>query len=854
MAFFSTSPSVLSSSHSAYSIDDISVKDTSDIDKNDFKTSAAIREAANHFCKQILSSSSSLQHTKQSHEPLLVVANSIIQLASLIDDEQEQNTKRQRRMVSALTANVFASSLEKETTSKESSSSRNSTRTVTAWEELRRSILSLLTMTLVRRDSKNDTDDDDDDDADEEEWYLSSQLEAEFFAALKKLRWLETLFAHEWNLVIQTTMFRSIQSTIAGNYEEPLFPRILEWTRQVIGSWIRDTTDGGSSASCAKSNDENNDREHDWIYQCASESFCLVRMEELFDIITSFPESATAVHELRDVLMRTTHYHHLLARHLRDTLIRRLNHPGADTTQIIDVYINTIKVLEILDTTRKITTTTAAAAASMGGGDRHGVMLRLVAEPVREYLRSRSDTVRCIITSLTTGDLYQELRRQDAKLLENVTVDSDDEEECPDLSWEPPPSLLQPRLREYGNQPISSSGSQSNTGNNNLQQQQQGQYSSDILAMLVSIYGSKELFVNEYRIMLADKLLANLDYNTDKEVHTLELLKLRFGEISMNSAEIMIKDMNDSVRTNKNIQEYLQKRMKQPSTTTSSNHNHVDAAIVSHIFWPTLSLPNESSSSLKLHPRIQAELDEYGAAYAELKNPRKLNWMHALGTVQLELDIQEERSGDNDDGKISHVETKTFTCSPLLATLISHFEDKPTWTAEELSNETGIPEHVIQKRMAFWIANHVVVFDTSKTNQKSIAYTLASFKQRKQSENDQKQHQHLSGGSQMGGMAMMMEDDDDPHHSSVSAADLAHRDQEEMELYESYVMVMLSSLQQANLEKIHNTLKMMLASAGGDATKSNTITPQQLNVFLQRLCRQEKLECGPDGMYKIFKK
>jgi anaphase-promoting complex subunit 2 len=377
--------------------------------------------------------------------------------------------------------------------------------------------------------------------------------------------------------------------------------------------------------------------------------------------------------------------------------------------------------------------------------------------------------------------------------------------------------------------------------------------------MLVSIYGSKELFVNEYRIMLADKLLANLDYNTDKEVHTLELLKLRFGEISMNSAEIMIKDMNDSVRTNKNIQEYLQKRKKQAvQTTFSSNHNHVDAAIVSHIFWPTLSLPNESSASLKLHPRIQAELDEYGAAYAELKNPRKLNWMHALGTVQLELDIQEERSSGNDDddhdGGYPHVETKTFTCSPLLATLISHFEDKPTWTAEELSNEAGIPEHVIQKRMAFWIANHVIVFDTSTTNQKSIAYTLASFMQRKQSEKDQQQHQHLSGGNQRGGMAMMMNDDDDPHLGSVSAAALAHRDQEEMELYESYVMVMLSSLQQANLEKIHNTLKMMLASAGGDVTKSNAIAPQQLTAFLQRLCQQEKLECGPDGMYKIFKK
>jgi hypothetical protein len=27
-------------------------------------------------------------------------------------------------------------------------------------------------------------------------------------------------------------------------------------------------------------------------------------------------------------------------------------------------------------------------------------------------------------------------------------------------------------------------------------------------------------------------------------------------------------------------------------------------------------------------------------------------------------------------------------------------------------------------------------------------------------------------------------------------------------------------------------------------------TPQQLSLFLQHLCKQEKLECGPDGMVR----
>ncbi|CAN0222313.1 unnamed protein product, partial [Ectocarpus sp. 12 AP-2014] len=84
----------------------------------------------------------------------------------------------------------------------------------------------------------------------------------------------------------------------------------------------------------------------------------------------------------------------------------------------------------------------------------------------------------------------------------------------------------------------------------------------DILSMLVSIYGSKELFVTEYRLMLADKLVGNLSYDTDKEVQNLELLKLRFGETSMHHCEIMAScsDVEESKRVNANVQDRLAQR------------------------------------------------------------------------------------------------------------------------------------------------------------------------------------------------------------------------------------------------------------------------------------------------------
>ena len=36
--------------------------------------------------------------------------------------------------------------------------------------------------------------------------------------------------------------------------------------------------------------------------------------------------------------------------------------------------------------------------------------------------------------------------------------------------------------------------------------------------MLVNVYGSKDLFVSEYRTLLADRILSSFNYDTEKEV------------------------------------------------------------------------------------------------------------------------------------------------------------------------------------------------------------------------------------------------------------------------------------------------------------------------------------------------
>lgn len=582
------------------------------------------------------------------------------------------------------------------------------------------------------------------------------------YGAISSLGWvsyqLRTSFLSSLSGVTQ----RVIKEVIESDFEtEGLLSQCLSWKDDVLLPFVQSIVDSKSFI---------NDRWNDRLQYATYESFIHQRSAELFDLVTEYPESLPAVRELSAALDGTGRILYTsLAVEWRKALEKRLIHSGAQTSQIIDVYISTIKVLQQIDSS--------------------GELLAVVTKPVREYLRGREDTIRCIITSLTEeetgGDLYAELRRMDAKPLEE-TFDEEDDEVMPTFDWMPPPSILKRRGVISGRVGKVRAG--------------------DILSMLVGIYGSKELFVNEYRVMLADKLLSNLEYDTDKEVHNVELLKLRFGEASMRQCEVMVKDIDDSKRIHANICSTLN------ATTMSSDNPTVDSAIISHVFWPSLQ-----KEEFENHTRIQSQLDSFANEYAKLKNPRRLVWMKQLGHVELELEVYEK---DKDGHIESHL--KEVKCTPAHATLLAHFEDKTRWSVEDLAIETNMPEEIVRKRMGFWI-NQRVIRETQGS------YVLISVHDAKSTENSFIDH-----------------DDDDHEHAVSYGAD----QEEEMQAYESYIVGMLSNLGQISLEKIHTMLKTFVAGSDHKYDK----TPQQLAVFLQQLCKEDKLECSPDGLYKLLKK
>ena len=136
--------------------------------------------------------------------------------------------------------------------------------------------------------------------------------------------------------------------------------------------------------------------------------------------------SLAAIEDLRQCLSNTGH-HAKLVESFRTALRQRLLTAGAATTDILLQYVSTIKALRTMDPT--------------------GVVLEAVGEPIKEYLRGRKDTIRCIVTMLTddTGaggtaglggvgeSLFEELSRG-VTALENA--DSDDDAEADgDEAW-----------------------------------------------------------------------------------------------------------------------------------------------------------------------------------------------------------------------------------------------------------------------------------------------------------------------------------------------------------------------------------------------------------------------------------
>ncbi|KFR15832.1 Anaphase-promoting complex subunit 2, partial [Opisthocomus hoazin] len=541
-----------------------------------------------------------------------------------------------------------------------------------------------------------------------------------------------------------------------GCHRRCALPPLAQWIEKVIG-WLsrvflqegplaRSSPEASSTLKCWRCHVQR------FFYRI----YASMRIEELFSIIRDFPESKPAVEDLKFCLERTNQRQQLLSS-LKSALEMRLLHPGVNTSDIITLYISAIKALRELD-------------PSM-------VILEVACEPIRKYLRTREDTVRQIVAGLTgdaegSGDLANELSKADPVTLENGQESDDDISEPGD--WVPDPVDADP-------------------GKSSSKRR-----SSDIISLLVSIYGSKDLFINEYRTLLADRLLHQFNYSAEREIRNVELLKLRFGEAQMHYCEVMLKDMADSRRINANIRDEEEKLPEEERPPFS-----LVAVILSSEFWPPLK-----EEKLELPEQVKEAMEAYSKKYEKLKAMRTLNWKYHLGLVSLDVELADR--------------TLSLSVSPVHAAIILHFQTKSTWTLTELSEVLKVPVTSLKRKMTLWLQQGVLREEPQGT------FTVIEEEQKDQVDK-----------------VVLIDSDEEGDSAMASQAD---QKEEELQLFWTYIQAMLTNLESLSLERIHSMLKMFVMT-GPVVTE---IDIQELQGFLQKKVRDQQLIYS-GGVYRLPK-
>ncbi|KAF6265130.1 hypothetical protein COO60DRAFT_1116784 [Scenedesmus sp. NREL 46B-D3] len=322
------------------------------------------------------------------------------------------------------------------------------------------------------------------------------------------------------------------------------------------------------------------------------ETLGALRASDMFDIVIDYPDSAPALSDLALCLAHTNMAAQFAAT-FKSSLQQRLLHAGAATSDIIHTYVSTIRAMRQLG--------------------RSGLLLDTVSEPIRAYLRSRPDTIRCIVSMLTEDNhdqvggsgssLLQELQAQQqqqpggtgssaagggsgagfgpatgsglgpgglsaavgppsavaalsnagsgkagARVMFNWCVSEAEGDDAALRLLEALQAAPADATAAAGDGPGLGGEGRAAAGSDAEQATallglpharsaaaaaassallSGGRVAADVVSMLIGIYGGPLLFMEEYRLMLADRLLAKDEYDCQREIMTLELLKIR---------------------------------------------------------------------------------------------------------------------------------------------------------------------------------------------------------------------------------------------------------------------------------------------------------------------------------------
>lgn len=658
------------------------------------------------------------------------------------------------------------------------------------------------------------------------------ELGRSVFVANSRLS-LKFLLRDLWLPFIKSTFYHRMADLISGVFTESFVQRLQEYLEfVVVKGWLRNIGVKPKSASAAL------------LPNLLFETYYAVRRQELFSIMIEYPESHPSLLDLRLCFQNAKLLQDLIDE-LGHEVRTRLLHPGVHTDQILLGYGCLVRALRVIDPS--------------------SVAQDIICQPVAVCLRARDDAVHCIVDRLISppDDAQQssqavglqqelllptpleveptdELREGDAHLfahdpsgyvgVSSVPVDMDSEAGIPfsqateELDWD-----------RWMPDPIEA---RHHTG--------LWRRKIDLLSLLVGIYGSKKAFLLEYRNLLSQRLLKMLSFDTDAQLRHLELLKRRFGEADMQECDVMLKDIRDSRRITNYVAEDLKRSEDEEgqeegvrASDESSTQFPLQAFILSGEYWPEFH-----REQFKLPSGLLKPFEHFTSRFEEVKGNRSVKWMHKLGLVNVDI----ERDG----------QPVTMDVSPLQAALLHLFTLKPRWTLCDLGQELEVTVSSIRRNLHPFVSLGILeevpgaigspastsVLETYRVCAHRPPSPLRSVTASGTGESE------ACGAARLSEISLSIAVDDVSRVVDVETSPVASSREtvnQELQVFWSYILGMLTNLGGLSLDRIHSMLRMFLL---GGVSEAGECTKQQLRHFLEGKLREGQLICE-DDLYKL---
>ncbi|KAK5079159.1 hypothetical protein LTR64_002421 [Lithohypha guttulata] len=480
-------------------------------------------------------------------------------------------------------------------------------------------------------------------------------------------------------VVVDKVMSDFVAWAYAGTYNEEVQDHLRYWTEHVLSVWISVflcVTDQGGVVPAPINVPVPGKAQVERYKNMAYSRLWALRVNELFDIVVDWDDTVAGIDDIKP-LLTTPQARQYVSQKFATTLQTRLLHPGASTVEILQIYISTIRAFK--------------------GLDPRGVLLSKVSGRVRQYLRERDDTIKLVVAGLLAdpstiaekrasdqnsdvlSELAWELQHRDLNAGKNVNS-----MDWNNMKWQP--------------EPIDAVPDQAKSAKH-----------MDVIGSVISLFESKDVFVKELQVTLAERLLRNKE-NYDQETSVIEHLKIRFGDAALQACEVMLKDVLDSRRLDQVIRKD-QGLLQDDSDTEDTQEPEIHAKILSRLFWPSLpgSTPaygDDSEEEQRFKPPLSIlhQRNLYEQGFENLKQTRKLTWNDNLGQVEIELSFA--------DGRTYHDEVLPYQAGVIYA-FNNEDEDSTltepiTRTVSDLSTELTLPTTLVRSACLLFVSKRIL--------------------------------------------------------------------------------------------------------------------------------------------------